>query len=432
MPLYGASLLLRDRIRMKPVSSPPTPLPILFASANNWIGRGVETVNASYDAFINTSKSPIWLHCDRIWLCTNNWYFLARNTTASNVGGITYKAKVACNGVVKIVTWSGADSIKPAVGANNVQSDPLLPSDFGIATGDFYGYVMVIEYRLIYETRGVTWAAPLNQRSIRVDDGGVGYWYDTALYDQTLNANGSVTENGSTAKLVRNNAIQPWVIGQSIQAGQVAWIGLGDSITQASGDVDFGPSDGTGRGWFSRAIKLSSVPGCNCGINGTNSLLGIAEDRFKAWLSYANRAVVFYGTNDLGVDGIATPLATIKTNMLNVYQMINDAGINTIVGAKVITRCSSTDSFATVANQTTNTGWTAGGYPWQFNDWLDSLVGDKLVSVCHFADLHAASDYYKWDATGVAQQVSYDGTHPAPLGHARMATELAAKMLAAA
>ena len=125
--------------------------------------------------------------------------------------------------------------------------------------------------------------------------------------------------------------------------------------------------------------------------------------------------------------------AVAKASAQALWTALRAAGINSIVRPLLTPRCTSTDGFATTANQAPfNTAWQSGGGAWDFNAWLPTQVGASgPTSIVGLNSVRASSTvattlYYTWAVDGTTYKYVYNdgnGVHPSAYGHTVEAVE---------
>jgi len=189
----------------------------------------------------------------------------------------------------------------------------------------------------------------------------------------------------------------------------VAIAGWGDSLMAGVGDVT-NNSNGC-MGWFEHACHAvdgasRNIPFTNLSKSGdmtSTYSVDEAQARF-AYLEYATHVIFGMGNNDI-MSG--RTLAQMQGSHLEAWAHAKLFGCK--VGAVTLTpRTTSTDSWATVANQTPMSGYTTAGIRGQFNAWLvqQKALGnlDFIVDVNSVVADTTNPDVFK-------AGFSYDGTH---------------------
>jgi hypothetical protein len=166
--------------------------------------------------------------------------------------------------------------------------------------------------------------------------------------------------------------------------------------------------------------------------------------RFEV-LAYANSLVLGLGVNDIGQ---GRTLAAIKADMIALWTLAKrhlQAG-GRIFQTTLTPSCTSTDSFATLANQSAaaNFSISGNGTREQLNDWLrdgapmlagaaapigtstairNGHAAHPLYSVLDMADaVESARNSGRWRVDGTAFKWTGDGLHPSNFAHKEAAT----------
>ena len=130
-----------------------------------------------------------------------------------------------------------------------------------------------------------------------------------------------------------------------------------------------------------------------------------------------SRGVLSFGANDCLTSTTAQVKAAIKSSIAKMRSL----GIPRIYVSLVLPRTASTDSWATIENQTPSTGFAVGGVRDQVNEWIRGLcdgLADGVIDTC----------------TGVAIGAAWlpgktsDGAHPTTGAHATIAANASASL----
>lgn len=135
----------------------------------------------------------------------------------------------------------------------------------------------------------------------------------------------------------------------------------GDSITVGTGDTDISV------GWAARALLRDGIPFIKL-ARGSERAKDVGPDptrRARRFLlaGGCTRAAIFYGTNDYNAGDTAPQT---EANLVAMWRASADGGMKA-VAATFTPRTTSTDSWATVANQTAVAG---GSERTAINDWI--------------------------------------------------------------
>jgi lysophospholipase L1-like esterase len=204
------------------------------------------------------------------------------------------------------------------------------------------------------------------------------------------------------------------IIGRCV-TDQPVWAIIGDSIPSGTGDSAY-MSWGTGEnGWARRSLN-NIIPYVFISRGST-----LARDwpnrgsRYSAQLlNRCTHALVTFGTNDLTN---SRTLAQIQADLTAIWQAQVDRGIK-VYQATILPNTTSTDSWATLANQTPV---ASNSVRTQLNDWIRTIPA-PLSGIVEIADIvESARNSGKWIVNGTANYPTADGTHPSAATHALIA-----------
>lgn len=210
---------------------------------------------------------------------------------------------------------------------------------------------------------------------------------------------------------------------------------LGDSIANGTGDTVV---DGQQAGWIVRALQGAPYWRCAQGGNqmGTYSTVGATPWQMAA-AARCTTAICQLGVNDLQQSQTA---ATIQSRAQTVWTELAKRGLR-VWATQLGPFTNSTDSWATIANQT---AWTTGGAgqfgaasQWTtYNAWIadGAPITVEGATVRAGQSLHPlagvisparavidAGTGWKWVVNGNANGYTIDGAHPSTLGHSTIA-----------
>lgn len=187
--------------------------------------------------------------------------------------------------------------------------------------------------------------------------------------------------------------------------------GVGDSIMAGLSDTNYD-------GWLVRAAaangagSVRATKGATLASTFTATATG---DPFgqKSLASLGRRIVCHYGNNDL----TGSPsLATMQTRLSAIWQIFVDRGCVVYQGT-LTPRTTSTDTWATTANQTPEANYGASSTRTQLNDWIRTIPS-PLTGYIEVADaVESARNSGLWKAP----DYTADGVHPRDTGHAAIA-----------
>ncbi|MEO5715476.1 MAG: SGNH/GDSL hydrolase family protein [Luteolibacter sp.] len=227
-------------------------------------------------------------------------------------------------------------------------------------------------------------------------------------------------------------------LGRFTGPGHLSVIGIGDSILDGTGDPANPVPVISGYGFFNRAAVDSNGANTIAMFNVTrhgqaaSNFVNLSrQKRQSKFLPFANVVVEEYGTNDLGSAGGGSP-ATILGNLNTIWSTARAAGVQKIVRTLLLPRTASSDSWATLANQTPNTGWEAGGKRDTINAGLQTALANGKIDVLLDTPsiLADPTDRSRWLTNGTIKYMNVDEAHVSPAGNALLAPHLRAALVA--
>jgi len=320
-----------------------------------------------------------------------------------------------------LVTFGGNSTLTVNSGDNDIQSDVVLPSALGLSSfvrGSIVWVKCLITYATSADIGGSNsmsgnWPG-LTTSHLQL------YHYDSAVTTPAnITTAGRFQWTGTTPSAV-TFGFSVNLLGTFVSGDPQVWFGVGDSILYGYGDA--GVSGAVQRGILNRACWDDGTAGrklamMNISVTGATASAFTLDSRILYWAKYCNRALVEPGTNDFGSSGTGASVATVQGYISSIISTIkaNSSG-SKVIATKLGPRTTSTDSWATEANQTyAGSGWGVGGNVSTYNSALNTLGPD---SVLDFSTWHGV-DPLKW-ATG---PLTTDGLHPNSSCTASMATQ---------
>lgn len=240
-----------------------------------------------------------------------------------------------------------------------------------------------------------------------------------------------------TGSSARTEGLPSVFLGRYTGPGHLAVIGIGDSILHGSGDVANPAACIAGYGFFNRAALDSNganaIATFNLTRHGQSAAAWVDSNKQKRqapFLQFANVVVEEYGTNDLASAGSGDPTA-ILSRLDKIWTAARNAGVQKIIRTKLMSRTTSTDSWATLANQTPNNNWGVGGSRDTINAGLQTALTNGKIDVLldTLAVVGDPSDSGRWLTNGTSKYTTTDGTHVSPTGNSLLAVPLRAALL---
>jgi len=212
--------------------------------------------------------------------------------------------------------------------------------------------------------------------------------------------------------------------------GRLPMIGLiGDSI------VD-GRNDTNQEGWAARGVK-GTYGYIGAGLSSeTLSSFANAANSFKrrTFLQDVTAVLMQHGINDISA---ARTLVQMQTDHATVRTAARRAGASKIIASTLLPLTTSTDSWATTANQTVTAN---EGLRTAYNDWLRTVPSgiDYVFDAADVVEANSAGTLTRnggrWGATFASAPIGggggADGVHPSIAGHAAIATAFASFLTA--
>lgn len=366
----------------------------------------------------------------------DNWWALASATgEQANAQPMSVEATLTslATGAFTRFRFGGANVGAVAAGGFLV-SDAVVPSAFGLASFPRASqWLLTVRRTLGASTDGLPWMGANESLSWETE---YEYQYASgtsaaaAVAAAYLDASPTLAQASVTATKQVTTGIAPpntgasgiGVMGGVVLLGRAtgatrAVVVLGDSIADGNNDVQAPPPTRHGNGIFGRAIAdaagapLAGMVKCTLSGDRAQWFAGANAQR-RTHLPYAGIAVVEYGVNDIaGGRTYAQVYADLKT----IWALCKAQGVKWVIQTTLPPKTTSTDAFATTANQTPAAGFEPGGIRDQLNAQIkaDALARanglDDVMDVA--AALQDGTLPNRWAAPGGVAQTA-DGTHP--------------------
>lgn len=405
----------------------PTANLVRVATHNNRIpiaGYGA----ASFDTFVFKRKIIIGADTPDLCLSFNNWFMDTggvSTTGLSNVEIVEVALEKDDNSASAPFYFnSGADRAKTlAAGDADIQTDWLDASSLGLAKFS-RGEAYWLKYNCQVATAGNKFVGTAEGPNT-----GEQFWFflRASTTPSSVDTLGNFTYSGTTPGSASNPFMMPIVLGH-VSPSEKVFVIAGDSIAYGANESATANTY-YGIGYMQRSLSQSdhSLPRASINIarhSSQSTALVTANSLAKLmpYCAYGNTALVMYGTNDIYSGGVS--LATLQTRMGSVFTELRTQGIETILVSHLMPRSTSTDSFATTANQTITTGWNTGETANLYNDWVDTLCGGDADYAFAPTSARDTVDPLKWAVTGAANYATSDGLHPSTAIHILLADDL--------
>ncbi len=368
----------------------------------------------------------------QIVLSFYNWFSdPAGFTLNSNAYTIEAAALEIDGGISVPVNFSSVRTRVVAAGATDIQSDPILPSSFSLASfASGTKFWLRLHISLTTAGFGVPGGIPYENAGGQAFPSSVGFSYDPAVNTTT----GAIDDTGDLSLGAGgfsqfNRPVFPVVLGRFVSGSPKVWLGIGDSIMQGTADTLEGVGLGF-LGFFGRALVNATFNGAwgggiNMGSTGTTHAMwgGSNNAVAKAYWAYCDGAVENYGSNNF--EGGAA-LATVQADSQALWTDLRAAGVTTILRMHIIPRTTSIDSWATALNQTAvSAAFGAGGLVEQYNTWLGAQIsGSAITAQLALSSVRDSGTTWKWVNNLSANYATADGVHPDADGNALAANDL--------
>lgn len=397
-------------------ASAPAPLNFLrvVTTMNGGSSTGGLAASGTANTFAFYTPFEIAQDCSKIVLSFNAW---GLNNSGESItpNAITIIDAAIDTGTVTSAAAFTTNGTTVAGGAVDFQSDAISPpagrSKF--TKGEIYGLKLKVS---VPATTGVMPAA------INGPGSSVANWqslrYDPALTTVSSTATPGVYTSTGTAPGTVTQQYRPIFLGFPY-VDQLSVIATGDSEIAALTDTC--TTCINGNGYFQRGLTdLDGVSNPRPAINfslsgdGTSAFNG-TNTRWQQYIKYVNVGFNGLGTND--ISGGSSFLGTTALQ-LGIVQLFRQGGLVRVIRPELFPNTTSTDSFATVANQTGQAGWTPGAVAPQTITWFSTKLNDAIYTgVMSASDLRDATVPTSWQANGTNFFATPDGKHPSVAYH---------------
>lgn len=374
-------------------------------------GRARAKTGAEYATHIALSLQNFYVHTDRTELNTGN--------------AVAVRCHIEIPGApnpVVIASFNSSQTGTMPDGSTDFPTDLIPASSFGLTyinpeTECFY----VVEY-----TVNLNEYYPV---SVAPQDAGESAYYSNASVS-AIGVAGDLPNLGGGA-VTTAMPMAAGVIGKFIKPHRAAILfcdslGFGFKDGIVNGNIG-GAGGAVYGGMYARGCYNSGTPYARQARSGTTAQQAAANyvKQSGIW-KYANVFICNLGTNDGGGSTAAATLAWLNT----IWAAAKAAGIPNIWQSLILNRCSaSTDSWATVANQTVRAGYETGGtFKDPLNAAIVAAVGNGVLT--GFVDMNIAiKDIVSQDKI-IAPGGTDDGVHFLPYICQKASAELSRKLLA--
>lgn len=408
------------------VAAPPfLPLQVVGSRSQVPVSLGIQT-NTPAGSVKRTYRVRdfIRVDCSSLTFCLGGYYNAALNLGNDQTVEVALEIGATTVGL----TASGVSPTTVTNGEALHQWDAILPSAFGLSK---FAKGTQVWWRIGVEvpTNGSIAYTVDNTNTVITGEAGISMATGVA---SLVTGNGALPGTGGSYTVTNFLRTPLAVLGVPLTAVHSIFA-YGDSITFGVGDAWGDGINGAG-GWFKRGNALltnplpyvsMAVPGGFASDDGTTVSAILASKRW-ALAPYCTAFVCAYGTNDINGGASA---ATLTANLQTIRQAAKTFPfMQFIAQAQIIPRTTSTDSWATAANQTPVTGFAVSGTRDTVNSNIAADIGVYgLSGVIQFdLDVEDQVNPSKWITNGTASYPTIDGVHPKAALHGFMASRFAA------
>ncbi len=432
----------RERIRNAGGSSTtPAIQPLRTVVTQNRINSGAEA-QAGKDRQCFRWKYYIACDCTELIASFDGWQMTGTGeqklTNAYGIAGVAFEG---INGTTVIAEFSGSQSKTINAGDVDIQTDPLYPSDFGLA-GSYFPAGTEVWVRGIATLTTAGHVLPYTPAANSHITGQQSAWWDSTNPSTTesdvlnqIGEKGVFTITGQTFSN-RTTGVRAKVFGRPVSDSSVrSCVAIGDSIAETMNDgaTDIPNNNALkihGLGFVQRSTRetdnTGAIPMLNLARSSTRSYDVSGGTRTKQYYKYARYGIDEYGTNNMPAHGAS--LTDLQDSLKINWADMKTAGVEKIIRTEYLCKCTSTDNFMTVANQTVDANWTVGSAPELMNAWfVDEVTEGRIDVVLDTSTVKDGSNVYKWGTNtpeNIANYMAADTVHPAYRGHEAIAVVL--------
>lgn len=396
----------------------PSPLRVIAGQSYLSAGR---TTKSSTNSF---QRIPVLItggDVSRIKLGFMNWY--PSSSTDKNPADIGNALTLAAVGVelwdgsmVSAVTFSGSSSATMASTEYQLLSDYIDASDLGLNV-----FTAGTKLWLRIEANVPTVAGYFPYQGITITNenslGARADFFNPGVTTLTNGANSTgVPVYTGTAVTTSAFPLPVVTLGEYVDSqDDHSMIIMGSSIDLRLNDnAAYNLTAESGGGFLARVCYREQLPMLNMAISGaTSKAYNSGKAFFLPWFKYARFAIEGVGNNDIGY---GYPSIDVQSRLTTRATEMRADGIERIGRLTLSPRTTSTDNWATFANQTIATYFGPGSPAetlrnWMINDSVAAGVYDQIIDI-------NSTDYpgniWYWKVNGTANYATADGIHPQP------------------
>ncbi len=312
-------------------------------------------------------------------------------------------------GATHQITFNSSNSLVLESGDVNIHCDEILPADLSVTE---FAVGQVGWVKLLIQLDNATDSVPYSdvRHRDRLTGRQVGYYDPANTTLSNVSQPGEVVITGTTPQSAAG-LYAPICLGRAVDTTGKMLFTAGDSIPRGGGDSG-GSALPDGYGYAQRMLQTlqndTITAGLTFAVSGARAEL-LAVTQLEEFYQYATDGLISFGTNDFGAGVTASQMATRINSAIT--QMKTD-GINNVGIVLPPPRATTTDQFATTANQTPFADFDdVSDESTIYIDTNDTLITNKDFTIDNDV-VRDGVDRFKWAVDGTAQHATGDGTHP--------------------
>lgn len=331
------------------------------------------------------------------------------------------------------ITFGGQRSVSLPAGANDIQSDTLLPSALGLQKFE-NGQKFWLRIKYLVPSAATFPSTRFTDKNSAYIIPGVTRAVDSSasrvIPDSVIDSTGPIVP-ASGSQIALGSTFLPIVLGKFIGGDKPTLLINGSSVEYGEKDSTRTSSvlsyphitDVHAGGYANRAcLSLGMASLMLAKASSRMSWFTAQAARNYGWQKYCIYGLIGFGAND--ISGGATASATIS-GISNIVSLMRSNGAQKVLCNEIGNRTTSTDSWATEDGQTYISKWEVGGVADAVRSGIAAMVGSTIDDYVEHPSIRGV-DNHKWVVNGSADYATPDGIHPAPAGAALMATNLIA------
>lgn len=330
----------------------------------------------------------------------NNWWISAGSLSlaSNNTNDLNLTNLYAsCNGVVVRCTFAGSFTRLIVAGEDAVRCDPLTGTQFGFPSDIFPEGTKIawtMEFTQPVAGHKFCYTSGLGYSNVYGGGGSQTYTWNPANTVMALNNVGLMTWTGTTPTTTAGGIGHMGItVGVPVESDAQSLVIRGNSQSQNE------------TSWIQQAAFSLNWPCLNLAISASKIQAGLDDARVQRMYALASQAIIQFGRNEFP----AMSVAQLKTYVAQDAAMMRSKGVLRIGCDDVPPYTTSTDSWATAANQSQAAGSGAGSNDDLFNQQILSIAGIDYKTTRN--NNRDGADPFKWLTNGAASYPTADGKH---------------------